>query len=430
MLETDVLVEYPCLPEDRETIVHVLIKLETDPLQESRERLPLNVALVLDRSGSMSGGKLDSTKKAAKHLIDRLQKEDKISIVVYDDTVDVLSPPVDGSQKDRLAQALNGVTEGGSTNLSGGWLSGLSLVGRSLSEQRLHRVLLLTDGLPNAGVMDHAGLISIGTRHLEKGIHTTTLGFGADFNEDLLMAIAEQSGGNFYYIDTPDKAPEAFVTELGELAAVLGQNLEVIVRCEPGVTVARNYCAFPGVSTDEQVLWRVGDLYADDMKLLLLSLKIPAGFAHGPKAVAHMGLRYHDVLEGGKECRREAPVMVTFSTEEAASKQANEEVRKEVLVMGAARAKEQAVAFADVGKFAEAREALALGSKAIRRHLESSPPLSPEDAELLRAEAGLCDELLAGLQRDQYDASSRKQMTSLTYEARTQRGSYRRKGTP
>ena len=86
------------------------------------------------------------------------------------------------------------------TNLSAGWLSGLSLTQRGVAEGRISRVLLMTDGLANEGVTDKASLVAIGRDYLARGIRTTTLGFGADFNEDLLTRIADESGGNFQTI--------------------------------------------------------------------------------------------------------------------------------------------------------------------------------------------------------------------------------------
>jgi Ca-activated chloride channel family protein len=257
-------------------------------------------------------------------------------------------------------------------------------------------------------------------------VRTTTLGFGADFNEDLLTAVADEAGGNFYFIDSPDKAPAVFLEELGELTSVVGQNLEVVLSCEPGVSVETSYSKFPGVVGPREAVWRLGDLYADDVRLLLVSVRVPAGFPAGRSPVAQVGVRYHQVLDGVGERRHELPAMLAFADELQAGADPHPEVLREQLVMSAARAKEQAIAQADRGEFAEAQATLLRCTGTIRSRLSEPSGLAEADQALLGAEAGLCDELMAGFSRDRYDTSSRKKAIQQAFLAKKQRGLYRK----
>jgi Ca-activated chloride channel homolog len=418
--------EYDYIPENKESLIHFIIKIKTAPLKEKIDRKPLNVAIVIDRSGSMAGQKIEYTRKAASHLIERLQEDDRISLVAYDNEVKILSLPVSGSKKDTLKNALRKAQPRGMTNLSAGWLSGLSMVQRGLSKDTIHRVMLMTDGLANQGITDHPGLVAIGQAHLAQGIRTTTLGFGNDFNEDLLTTVADESGGNFYFIDSPEKAPQVFLEELGELASVIGQNLEVVIRCEAGVTIADNLSKFPGTSTDSEQVWRVGDLYANDTRLLIFSLKVPAGFGHDECAVAQVGLRFQSVFEAGEK-RAETPIMVTISDKEASKRGPNEEVLREVLTMRMAFAKERATDFADNGQWEEAREALTTGSNSIRSAIAANPSLCQDDISFLSEEADECEKMRDDLmQEDSYDPYARKLMLSQAYQTKKQRGKYRK----
>lgn len=426
MLEFTALNAYDYLSPDKENIVHFMLKLKTEPLKEKLDRKALNVSLVIDRSGSMAGQKMEYTKKAAQHLIERLQMDDRISLVCYDSEVDVLSPPVSGSQKDVLKEALKKALPRGMTNLSAGWLTGLSQVLKNHSEENLHRVLLLTDGLANEGVTLTSALVEIGRNYLRKGIRTTTLGFGNDFNEDLLTKVADESGGNFYFIESPEEAPKAFLEELGELASIVGQNLEVVVKCEEGVTIEQNLSKFPGHQKAEEISWKVGDLYANDTRLILFSLKIPEGFSTGYTPVAQIGLRFQSIFEASEK-RFERALAVTFDSEEAKARGPNEEVLREVLTMQMALARENATALADRGSFVEAQNVLTAGSKRVQEALAAAPNLTAEDVSFLKSEAKECEEMRDQfVQQSNYSPHARKMMLTQAYQMKKQRGKYKK----
>ena len=425
MIEIKATPEFGRLPADRPQTLTVAIELRTGAAPDAAPRLPFNLSLVLDRSGSMSGAKLAATKQAAGDLVRRLAASDCVSLVAYDDQVDLLCPPTPGDQKGRLLERVAGLDTRGCTNLSAGWLEGIGQVARGIPREGLNRVLLLTDGQANAGVTDSDALVQMGRRALERGIRTTCLGFGADFNEDLLTAIAEESGGNFYYIDSPDRAAAAFLEELGELGSVIGQNLEVILECEPGVRIARNLTPLPGEVHEARALWKVGDLYADDARLLVVTLELPPGHA-GQAPVAQLGVRFHQVRGGVSERRREQPLVVERVAGLAEPDQPDPSVTRERLIQEAAAAKREALARADRGDFAGARRVIDFCSAALRHRVANPGESSQADLERIQSEASVTAALLDELEADRYTSSSRKEVQSQTVQARKQRGAYRR----
>src|SRR5262249_48388960 len=153
-------------------------------------------------------------------------------------------PPGPASDKAKINGLLAGVRAGGCTNLSGGWLEGVKHVAKNASKELVNRVLLLTDGQANMGIKDPAVLIKTARQKADEGVITTTLGFGAGFNEDLLIGMARAAEGNYYFIQSPEDAAQVFKIELEGLASVVGQNLVVTVRPSDAVEhgwVLNNY---------------------------------------------------------------------------------------------------------------------------------------------------------------------------------------------
>ncbi len=213
-------------PDRKELYLYINIKAEK--AREKKERTPLNLSLVLDRSGSMQGDKIKYACEACKFVADNLEPNDILSLVIYDDQVNVLSASAPVKDKLKLKQLINSITDRGSTNLSGGMLEGYNQVHTTHDKKRVNRVLLLSDGLANQGITDPKILQQMAReKNQTEGMTLSTFGVGEDFNELLMTGLAEYGSGNYYFIDSPDKIPTIFAKELQGLLSVVAQNTNI-----------------------------------------------------------------------------------------------------------------------------------------------------------------------------------------------------------
>jgi Ca-activated chloride channel family protein len=329
--------------------VRGLLRIEGESPPDDGSRAPLNVAPVLDRSGSMSGDKLRFAREAAALLVRRLRPEDRVSAVCYDDQVITLAEGAVGDGHSALMEQLLGLTTGGTTNLSGGWLQGRALVESQLVPEGVNRIILMTDGLANVGITDPTQLVELCRAGAKAGITTTTIGFGEDFNEDLLRAMADAGGGAAHYIENPDQAPAIFEEEITGLLGLAAQNVSVIVR--PGATVqlAAVRHSYPrDVLDDGGLRIQIGDLYAREPRLLLTEFLLPTmADLKTDVPVARISVE-GDVLspEGGVE-RRVVDLAVTLDATRGAH--AEPEVHRTGVLLDAAKAREDALARQEQG---------------------------------------------------------------------------------
>ncbi|MCK5662213.1 MAG: VWA domain-containing protein, partial [Thiotrichaceae bacterium] len=186
----DVSLGTPILIAEQKQTVHLKITLRGLPLERSIQRTPVNIALVLDRSGSMHGQKIQRAKEAAIMAIDYLDSQDILSIVSYDDRIDVLVPATKMSDKANIAAAIRRLTARGSTALFAGVSKGGDEVQKFLDKNRVNRVILLSDGIANVGPSSPYALGQLGSKLIKLGISVTTLGLGLGYNEDLMTQLA------------------------------------------------------------------------------------------------------------------------------------------------------------------------------------------------------------------------------------------------
>jgi Ca-activated chloride channel homolog len=194
----------------------------------ARKRPKLNLAIVLDRSGSMDGQPLEEAKKCAAYIAGRLQPDDRVSIVTYDNEATVVVPSQLAGSGGPILQRIESIRVGGCTNLFGGWERGLSQVSPYRAPDVLTRILLLSDGRANAGVTDPQAIFSQCKRAAATGVTTSTYGLGRGFDESLMTGIAKAGRGNAYYGNTAKDLMDPVQEELDLLSAVFAT--DVVVR--------------------------------------------------------------------------------------------------------------------------------------------------------------------------------------------------------
>lgn len=216
-------------------IAELVVEAPDSPKRDSRQHL--NLALVLDRSGSMSGTKLEYVKQAAQYIVDHLENGDRLTMVTFDDRVDTLIPGgvINEEIRNHLKHLIRGLQAGNMTNLCGGWLAGCQEVAEAVSQDKLNRTLLLTDGLANHGITDEEVLFKHAQELSLRGVSTSTFGVGEGFNEHLLEGMANQGSGNYYFIGSPAEIPSIFMCEFTEIAAVTAKEVELEIDAAEGI---------------------------------------------------------------------------------------------------------------------------------------------------------------------------------------------------
>lgn len=270
---------------------YLQLTITAPPVLSRHPRKPMNLSVVIDRSGSMGDQrKMDYAKKAFASLISQLQPEDILSLVVYDDEVTLLrsASPL-GKKKTQVQRILDEVQPRGSTNLGGGLEKGLQEAERFAGRGYINRVVLLSDGLANVGVTDPAQLNLMVRKYRSRSIAVTAMGVGLDYNENLMMALAESGGGNYYFIEHPNLLASIVRDEFAIVASVLAQNAAVHLSLGDGVTVTDILgCEFQ--RTNGTLVIPVGDLAADETREYTVQLMLPPG--SGRRQIASGTLRY------------------------------------------------------------------------------------------------------------------------------------------
>jgi len=405
-MKTSLKFDHKQIKTGEEASLYLLVKVTGPKGDNKRERLPLNLSVVIDRSGSMSGKKLQYVKMAAQELVRGLSPRDHLSLVSYGHDVRIELEPRRVENRSQFRRAIDGIQIQGNTFLSGGWQAGCELVSANLQERGLNRTLLLTDGLANVGITDPNQLAAMARRERERGVTTTTFGVGMGYNEDLLSRMANEGGGAFYFIDNPDQAEALFKEELKDLYNVVGQHLVVALETEPEVRSVKQLYEYPRSEVRGALAYRLGDLYAEEDRYQLFELKLRA-LEEGEVKLGRVRISYDQIQEGEvKVVKRSRQIKVqVVSPEEFKEKSPNPEVEKAVLVQRVRMARREALALADQRDFTKAEKVLHEMAKAIQAS-------GTEDEELL----DLYDQLLEeardmefGAQR--YDAYSRKSQT-------------------
>jgi Ca-activated chloride channel family protein len=261
--------------------LQVLVRVQAPdaPQIEKKARKPYHLALVIDRSGSMSGPPLREAVRCARHMVDRLEPTDSASLVTFDDHVETLVPARPVGDRKALHAALASIGSGGTTNLYGGWREGADGLLPQAVTAAMARVILLSDGNANCGELrDPSGIAARCAEAAEAGVTTSTYGLGRDFNEDLMVAMAERGGGNHYYGDTAADLFEPFAQEFDLISNLHARKVRLSLSAPEGVVI-RLLNDYPVDGDGIMPVIRLPDIAFGSEAWALVELEVPAALA-------------------------------------------------------------------------------------------------------------------------------------------------------
>lgn len=339
-LSVEVVPENPYALAPRTSRNHLLVKIMGTGAAMGA-RMPLNLCLILDRSGSMEGPPMDYMKRACGYVVDLLEPSDVLSIVAFEERAEVIMPARRVVNKTLIKEHINRLEVGNTTNLYDGIAMGASQIASVASAGYVNRALLFTDGEPTAGNKDFHSIVGQVAEQKSRGITVTALGFGMEYNEELLAGIARQSGGNYYYITRPELIPEIFRKELETLMNVVARNIRMRVQMSRWVQVRQVFGKLPtyGYRSAEVTL---ADLERGEVQTSIVELSLEP-HPGGKFRVAIVEVIYDDSTTGRTETVS-ADVVIEFTLDEGlVASSINPLVQREIEVAEASKNLEKTV---------------------------------------------------------------------------------------
>jgi Ca-activated chloride channel family protein len=341
----------------REVIVQVEVEARKS---DDTRRSPMNLAIVLDRSGSMSGAKLEKARQAAAMAVDKLGDNDIFSLVTYDDQTDLLIPPerVGGADhREDIKARIHRIQAGGSTALHAGVVLGAKQVRRFFEKERVNRVILLSDGLANVGPSRTSDLSQLGRELRSDGISVSTIGLGDDYNEDLMTALAEASNANYYYVKDAEKLPGIFAQELGAARSLLARSIVIRIEAPDGVRL-KEIIGRPDIDCHDRVVEiKMPELFGSEKRRFLVRC-LAEGKTADSIEPATVELSYATIAGNQAPAQRQSAKIAFTDDEKKAESSVRSEVARENSVVQNRVAKEKAVKLADEGRAKDAAELL------------------------------------------------------------------------
>ena len=416
--QVEIITERARLVADREQTVDVLIRITPPDLTQGwRERPQLNLSLVLDRSGSMQGEKMARAREAAQFCVEQMLPTDRLSVVIFDDVIELLISSQTVAHKDELKSRIAEVFARGTTALHEAWVRGGIQVSEHLAERAINRVLLITDGLANVGETNPDRIIDQARGLNTRGVSTSTIGIGADFNEDLLVPLAQAAGGNAWHVEQPADMQRIFAVELEGLVAQVAHTVTLGLVPSDGVKLSDLLNDF---ELSETGRYKLPNLQAGSPVEVVARLRVPPGPAGTRRHLLDLKLGYTP-----QELRAAEVVKLSFEAEYAPEAEVNasplnDDVTRAVQFLMNARARREAIRHMDMGDIASSRSSL---RRAYMGTVACAARAPADSAPLYRAETAELEELERALEDRAQDKMSRKKLTFQEYFRRNSKKS-------
>jgi Ca-activated chloride channel homolog len=394
----------PFVPPSGLDNTFVLFELEGKSLKTT-SRTPINLSIVLDRSGSMSGKPLHYCKEATKYVLNHLTGNDLLNLVVFDSYVQTIFPPQEVTHKDLMKQKINQIETGGMTNLSGGLIQGCQHILKQDIKQYVNRVLLLSDGEANKGVTNHEDLMKIVDEYQLAGAQISTMGVSEHFNEELMEGLADHGKGNYYFINQVEEIPAIFAKELDSLLSVIAQKVQFIFKPKEGIKI-KNIYGYNYTGTEEYYQLALGDIYSSEVKSILVECSLPAK-GIGLHDIFDIEWSFVDVSDGINDYTFKLNIPIEYTSDVLKlSEVTDSHIVKQVEITKSAKALEDAMKLFDNGNFDAGKELLYNQAKQM-----SEKAAFMNDKELMKES----QELFSQLENFEYSKKRRKELHNQKY---------------
>ena len=298
---------------------------------------PLNLCLILDHSGSMHGRPLDTVKQAALRIVDSLSPGDRLSIVVFDHQAKVLVPNQVIENPANIKVEINRLKASGGTAIDEGMRLGIEELAKA-KKDTISQAFLLTDGENEHG--DNDRCLKFAQVAAGYSLTLNTLGFGNNWNQDILEQIADAGGGTLSYIQQPDEAVSEFSRLFSRIQSVALTNAHLLLTLPPNVRLAElkpvaqvvpDTIELPLMQEGNQVVVRLGDLMVDAPRVVLANLYV-GQMSEGQQAIAQLQIRYDDPAQNQQQLLSD-PVSVLANVTQIYQPAANTQVQQHVLAL-------------------------------------------------------------------------------------------------
>lgn len=377
----------PILEAGRNQNAFIRVALTGFELDEYTARTPLNVAIVLDQSSSMAGQKINRAKQAAKMAINQLDSNDVVSIVTYDSTVNVLVPATKANNKNALFNAINLIKARGNTALFAGTSKGGYEVRKFLNQERVNRVVLLSDGMANVGPSSPSELGQLGQALAKDGISVSTIGLGLGYNEDLMTQLANYSDGSHAFVENAADLTRIFEQEFGQAKSVVAQDVGIEIILNNGIKPIR-IVGRDGDIIGNRIFTRMNQIYSAQESFVVIEVNVPANKVGASQNIATVKVDYNNMVSNSR-FKLEDNITASFSESREDVKNAvNTSVYKSTVLQLANEQRKEAVILRDQGKKDAARAKLKQSSSLLGRSAEyiSSDELK-EESNKVQSEA-------------------------------------------
>lgn len=403
----EVIAEKPKLTANTAQTVNVLIRISAPNVELTDTNRPkLNLGIALDRSGSMDGAKMKQAREAAKYVVDQLLPHDIFSTVIFDDHVDVLFTCQAADDKRSIQRGIDRIEARGSTDLHGGWVQAGLQVSERLDPEAVNRILLITDGQANVGEVRTDRLVKQARGLAGRGVSTSTIGIGRDFNEDLLIPMGEAGGGNSWHVKEPQDMVKIFETEMHGLIKQIGHSVTLKVVTNDGVSVAE---VLNDLEIDASGRYKLPNLQAGSTLDVVVCLRVPANSSGSSIELAAFEIEWVAQDTMTDETARESFTADFDSPEAVEAAAESQEVANAVRLLMNARARREAMNRIDEHDYEGARNIL--GSAAAETGIlfcrNASPELKAEVEDLDLIHESVADDELMARKRMAYSAHHR-----------------------